>query len=109
MVELLDNWLLKLSQMAKIDLDRVRNVIISERKKKKITQTQMALRMGILQPSYNQKETGKSQMTLEELNQICDILDISPIEVLIKADDSVQFISTNDIQKIKDELDKLLQ
>ena len=42
-----------------------------------LTQRQMASRLNISQPSYIRYENGKSQPTLENLQKICDILDVS--------------------------------
>lgn len=48
-----------------------------ERKNAKLTQTEMAERLGIKQPSYIRYENGTSEPSLETLAKIADILEVS--------------------------------
>ncbi len=49
----------------------------AERELMKLTQRDMADRLGITQPSYIRYENGKSEPTLERLSKIADILEVS--------------------------------
>jgi len=54
-----------------------RKRLYEERKAAKLTQCQMAERLGMKQPSYIRYEQGTSEPTLETLVKIADVLDVS--------------------------------
>ncbi len=45
---------------------------------KNLTQKEIAQKMGILQPAYARYENGKFQLNYEQIEILCDILDITP-------------------------------
>lgn len=51
--------------------------LIEQRKLERLTQQQMAEKLGITQPSYIRYENGSSQPSLETLVKIADIFDVS--------------------------------
>ncbi len=56
------------------------------RKQNKITQRDMAQKLGIAQPSYIRYEQGKAQPTFENLIKIADIFDVSTDYLLGRTD-----------------------
>lgn len=53
--------------------------IIQERKKKKVSQKDIADKLGITQGAYSDMEKGKINFTAARLFQVCDILEIENI------------------------------
>lgn len=64
--------------------DKVLQRIVAARKKKKITQVEMARRLGVDVRTYRKKEGGN--LKLEELRRICGILEIT---VLLVNDENI--------------------
>lgn len=54
-----------------------RQRLLEQRKLEKLTQKQMAEKLGITQPSYIRYENGSSEPSLETLVKIADIFDVS--------------------------------
>lgn len=48
------------------------------RLQRKLTQNDLAKKMGILQPAYARYESGKVQLNYEQIKEICDYLEITP-------------------------------
>ena len=48
------------------------------RKQKGLTQTALAKKMGILQPAYARYESGKIQLSYEQVEELCVLLDVTP-------------------------------
>jgi transcriptional regulator with XRE-family HTH domain len=64
--------------MEKEVLERIRLL----REQKKLTQSEMAVRLGTVQPNYQRIETGVTALTLDKLAQIAAVLEV-PIEKLL--------------------------
>lgn len=45
---------------------------------KGFTQSEMAKKMGILQPAYARYESGKIQLNYEQVEELCNYLEITP-------------------------------
>lgn len=58
-------------------MEAFRKNLIELRKLNRLTQRQMAERLGIAQPSYIRYENGKAEPTIENLVKIADIFDVS--------------------------------
>jgi len=56
--------------------------IIELRKSKSLMQKQIADKLGMTQVSYSKIETGKTELTLDRLFKIADILDVNVIELI---------------------------
>lgn len=54
------------------------NNLKAARLEKGLTQNDMAKKMGILQPAYARYESGKVQLNYEQIQELCDFLDITP-------------------------------
>lgn len=54
------------------------NNLKKARLQKKVTQAQMAQKLRILQPAYARYESGKVQLNYEQIQTVCDILEITP-------------------------------
>ncbi len=48
------------------------------RKQKGLTQNDMAKKLGILQPAYARYESGKVQLNYEQIQVLCQLLEITP-------------------------------
>ena len=57
---------------------KIGNNLKIARQQKKLTQKEMAEKMGILQPAYARYESGKIQLNYEQVQLICNILEITP-------------------------------
>ena len=55
-----------------------------QRQRRNLTQEDMAKAMGLSASSYNQKENGNVNITMEELNLILKILNISDVNIFFK-------------------------
>lgn len=54
------------------------NNLKAARLEKGLTQNDMAKKMGILQPAYARYESGKVQLNYEQIQELCNFLDITP-------------------------------
>lgn len=48
------------------------------RKQKGFTQEALAKKLGILQPAYARYESGKIQLSYEQIHELCLLLDVTP-------------------------------
>lgn len=60
------------------DYESIGNRIFKLRTSKGIKQREMGEKLGIAQSAYSDLETGKREMTLDQLSQIAKILGVSP-------------------------------
>ncbi len=58
-------------------MERFQQALIEQRKLNKLTQRQVALALGISQPSYIRYEKGQAEPTLENLVKLADLFDVS--------------------------------
>ena len=58
-------------------MDSFRHILTELRKTNKMTQRDVADRLGISQPSYIRYENGKSEPTIENLIKLADLFDVS--------------------------------
>ena len=58
-------------------MDVFKNNLIELRKLNRLTQRQVADKIGITQPSYIRYENGKAEPSLENLVKIADLFDVS--------------------------------
>lgn len=61
------------------------SILYQEMKKRKITQTELALKLGITTNAVNNKLSGKSDFTASEMFKICEVIDV-PMAELFKKD-----------------------
>ncbi len=80
-----------------MDNKTVKENIYRIRKEKKITQQQMAERLGISRNSYRRIESGDTVLVNDHIVQIADLLEMSPDELLLGD-------SASDGRKILDEM-----
>ena len=59
--------------------------LYQEMKKNRITQTELAKKLGISTNAFNSKISGKSEFTSSEMFAICEVIDI-PMNELFKKD-----------------------
>ena len=57
---------------------KIGNNLKLARIEKGLTQSEVAKAMGILQPAYARYESGKIQLNYEQVQQLCDLLKITP-------------------------------
>ncbi len=69
-------------QMLTFDLKSIGNRLFEYRKKKGLTQIEVAELAGISDRTYADIERGNVNMRIETLNLICQVLDITPNDVL---------------------------
>lgn len=77
--------------MLVFDLKKIGNKLFEFRKKKGLTQMEVSERAGISDRTYADIERGNVNMRVETLNLICQVLDITPNDVLtenLKTEDS---------------------
>ena len=60
--------------------DRLRQNIRDMREDKKLTQADMAEKLGLSETGYAKIERGESKIRIERLFQIAQVLDVSPAE-----------------------------
>ena len=58
--------------------EKIGNNLKTARKLKNLTQSDVAKRLGILQPAYARFESGKFQLSYEQIKELCDYLEITP-------------------------------
>ena len=58
--------------------------LLTEMRKRKITQTSMAKMLGITFNSVNNKLTGKNEFTCSEMFKICEVINDVPMQELFK-------------------------
>ena len=75
----LENYL---SKPMKYDVNKILEGIKKQRKKLGYTQGELAQELGIQRETYTQIENGKNSMTLERFLRICEVLKITPIELI---------------------------
>lgn len=80
-----------------MDNKTVKENIYRIRKEKKITQQQMAERLGMSRNSYRRIESGDTVLVNDHIVQIADLLEMSPDELLLGE-------SASDGRKILDEM-----
>lgn len=76
------------------------------RTKKGISQSQMADRLGFTQNNYSKIERGQSELTVDRLYEIAEILEVSIFQILVDKDSNkIMDAIRNDVdEKIKKEL-----
>lgn len=72
--------------MLEHDLRKIGNHLLSARKKKGLTQIEVAEAANISDRSYAEIERGNVNMRLETFLRICDVLSITPNDVLVCED-----------------------
>ena len=81
---------------------KILNRIIECRKAKGLVQKQMADKLGIAQVNYGKIETGKTELTLDRLFKIADILEVSVLELI-----NPDFNPSNFSKELQEENEKL--
>ena len=77
--------------------DRLRQNIRDMREDKKLTQADMAEKLGLSETGYAKIERGESKIRIERLFQIAQVLDVSPAELIPFVDDGgITFNNSND-------------
>jgi transcriptional regulator with XRE-family HTH domain len=79
-------------------MNKIISRIIEYRKAKGLTQKQMADKLGIGQVGYSQIETGKTDLTLDRLIRIANVLEVNMITLLYPDFKDVKFF-----QELQDE------
>lgn len=79
------------------------------RKTKSLTQTELASKLNITQKSYSNRETGKSEPTLEMLVRIADSLDVTVDYLLGRSDNfsNTIVLSKNNMKSFSKRLKEL--
>lgn len=88
--------------MLVLDFLTVGNKLFKFRKKRGLTQAEVAEKAGISDRTYADIERGTVNMRVETLLKICDVLAITPNDVLIKEVD----LTPEELQKKIDSLDQ---
>ena len=57
---------------------KIGNNLKNARLQKGLTQKEVAEKMGILQPAYARYESGRFQLNYEQVQVLCEILEITP-------------------------------
>jgi transcriptional regulator with XRE-family HTH domain len=65
---------------------KINDLITIERKKKKLTQAQMAEMLGIEPSTYSRIESGDTELTIDRLAKITSILELDLLELIQKSD-----------------------
>lgn len=65
-----------------VTLEQIRTNLISEIKLSKMTQTELAKRLGIKQQTVGQYLSGRAMPALDTFANLCIVLDINPATVL---------------------------
>ena len=65
-----------------ITLDKIRVRLIEAIKQSGMTQTELAKRIGIIQPSLAQYLTGRAMPALDTFAKLCAVLDLDANEIL---------------------------
>ena len=76
--------LLSLSMIKR--MKRFQEALIEQRKLNRLTQREVAKRLGISQPSYIRYENGKAEPSLENLVKLADLFDVSVDYLLGRTD-----------------------
>ena len=71
------------SPLLQMDNRSIKNNICKSRKEKKITQQQMAERLGISRNSYRKIESGNTVLVNDHVMHIANLLDKSPDEIVL--------------------------
>ena len=90
-------------------MNKILNRIIEVRKAKGFVQKQMADKLGIAQVNYGKIETGKTELTIDRLFKIADILEMNVIELINPDFNSANFSKElhEENKKIKNQIDEL--
>ena len=67
-------------------MKRFQEALIEQRKLNRLTQREVAKRLGISQPSYIRYEKGKAEPSLENLVKLADLFDVSVDYLLGRTD-----------------------
>ena len=67
-------------------MQRFQEALIEQRKLNRLTQREVAERLGISQPSYIRYENGKAEPRLENLVKLADLFDVSVDYLLGRTD-----------------------
>lgn len=68
------------------DLMEIGNRLYEYRKRKHLTQAQLAEKAGLSDRAYAEIERGNANMRLETFLKICESLEITPNDILVKKD-----------------------
>lgn len=67
-------------------MKRFQEALVEQRKLNRLTQREVAKRLGISQPSYIRYENGKAEPSLENLVKLADMFDVSVDYLLGRTD-----------------------
>jgi transcriptional regulator with XRE-family HTH domain len=76
------NFTLKELQDMFFDTEKIKEEIKKARQLLGRTQTDMANALGVTQGAYGRLESGKTKMTIDQLNKVCEYLGISLVDLL---------------------------
>ena len=76
----------KVKNMLIFDLMEIGNRLYEYRKRKHLTQAQLAEKAGLSDRAYAEIERGNANMRLETFLKICESLEITPNDILVKKD-----------------------
>lgn len=68
--------------MSKLTQEHILQIVRNKRKAKGLTQWQVAKELNISQTSYNAIETGQTELRINLLNELMELLEIEPEELL---------------------------
>lgn len=77
------------TKMLVFDLHRIGNKLLAVRKRIGLTQAEVAERAGLSDRTYADIERGTVNMRAETILRICEVLQITPDEILTEESDSV--------------------
>ena len=75
-------------------------VLAGLRKSQGIEQGDMATRLGVSQASYSRLEGGKSAFSVNQMYQAADALNIPPMELFQRVDNSIQQLQANGVEVV---------
>jgi transcriptional regulator with XRE-family HTH domain len=84
------NFTVKELQDMFFDTEKIKKEVKKARQLLGITQTDMARVMGMTQGGYGKLESGKTKMTIDQLDKICEHLGIGIADILVKQVDEVK-------------------
>lgn len=98
-------------------INHIRNQIKKRRAEKRLTQSDVALDLGITPGAYNKIESGPTAITVEKLGEIADILEVDityffPERDVNKAENqnrNISYATKNDLEELSRAINKMKQ
>ena len=82
-------------------------VIIELRKSKNISQSELATRVDLSQATLSRIEKGDSALTVGQLGEIADVIEVQPFEILKLADDTYKALDGSSFELIRNKIKEL--